>query len=138
MTRPRYSKEDLRALRKEKKAKTRALREELRQTGLYHEELVRKQYNGIDSCHSTAEEREERVKTTAIVLGHMNRYLPVLLKRLKKIPDPRNVKMIKHQLPLLLTYGILMFVYQMSSRREANREMTRPQFLENLRLFFPP
>jgi len=30
-----------------------------------------------------------------------------------------------------------MFVLQMSSRREANREMTRPQFMESLKLLFP-
>lgn len=35
---------------------------------------------------------------------------------------------------VVLIYGILMFVYQMASRREANREMTRPAFEESLRL----
>ena len=30
-----------------------------------------------------------------------------------------------------------MFVFQFSSRRETNREMTRPQFLANLHLLFP-
>jgi len=30
-----------------------------------------------------------------------------------------------------------MFVFQMSSRREANKEMTRPQFMESLKLLFP-
>ena len=38
---------------------------------------------------------------------------------------------------VLLVYGILTFVLQMSSRREANRTMTRPVFMENLRLLFP-
>jgi len=59
------------------------------------------------------------------------------LKRLAKIPDPRNPRLIRHKLTVLLLYGILMFVYQMSSRREANREMSLPQFWENLRLLFP-
>ena len=36
-----------------------------------------------------------------------------------------------------MIYGILTFVFQMSSRREANREMTRPMFMENLKLLFP-
>lgn len=63
--------------------------------------------------------------------------LPQLLKRLNQIPDPRNPKKVKHSLTLLMLYGLLMFVFQLSSRREANREMTRPQFKENLRLFFP-
>ena len=45
--------------------------------------------------------------------------------------------MIRHKLTVLLLYGILMFVYQMASRREANREMSLPQFWENLQLLFP-
>jgi len=38
---------------------------------------------------------------------------------------------------VVLIYGILMFVYQMASRRQANKEMTRPAFEESLRLIFP-
>jgi hypothetical protein len=63
--------------------------------------------------------------------------LPKLLKDLSKIPDPRNPKKTKHRLTLLMLYGLLMFVFQISSRRQANREMTQPQFKENLRLLFP-
>jgi len=63
--------------------------------------------------------------------------LPPLLKRLARIPDPRNPKKSKHKLTVLMLYGILTFVYQMSSRREANRVMTKPQFVENLTLLFP-
>jgi len=59
------------------------------------------------------------------------------LKRLGKIKDPRNPKAIKHKLAVLLMYGILAFVFQMSSRREANRRMSLPMFQENLRLLFP-
>ena len=36
-----------------------------------------------------------------------------------------------------MIYGILSFVLQLSSRREANRKMTRPVFEANLRLLFP-
>jgi len=63
--------------------------------------------------------------------------LPVLLRNLSDIEDPRQAKKVKHQLSALLLYGILMFVYQMGSRREATRKMTQPQFAENLRLVFP-
>ncbi len=63
--------------------------------------------------------------------------LPSLLNRLNKIPDPRHPKKIKHNLTLLMLYGLLMFVFQLSSRRQANRQMTHPQFKENLRLLFP-
>ena len=36
-----------------------------------------------------------------------------------------------------MLYGLLMFVFQLSSRRQANSHMTQPQFKENLRLLFP-
>jgi len=38
---------------------------------------------------------------------------------------------------VVLLYGILVFVYQMASRREANRKMTSPAFRESLKLIFP-
>ncbi len=62
---------------------------------------------------------------------------PGLLKTLSKIKDPRNPKKIKHKLTMLMIYGIFMFVFNVASRREADREMTRPVFQENLKNFFP-
>ena len=67
----------------------------------------------------------------------MRRMLPVLLKRLRKIPDPRNPKKTKHKLTVLMLYGMLVFVFQYGSRRAANAELTRPMFEQNLRLLFP-
>ena len=63
--------------------------------------------------------------------------LPVLLERLSKIKDTRNPKKIQHKLTVLLIYGILCFAFQMTSRRESTREMTRPMFMANLRSLFP-
>ena len=83
------------------------------------------------------EEQAERQDATIEQLEVMRSQLPGLLKKLSQLKDYRNVKKIKYQLALLMLYGILMFVFQMTSRREANATMTRPQFLENLRLFFP-
>ncbi|MCP3941100.1 MAG: transposase family protein, partial [Desulfobacteraceae bacterium] len=74
---------------------------------------------------------------TTETLRTMKSQLPTLLKRLSKIKDHRNPKKIKYKLTTVLIYGILSFVLQMSSRREANREMTRPMFIENLLLYFP-
>jgi hypothetical protein len=67
----------------------------------------------------------------------MRQMLPVLLERFGKIPDPRNPNKLKHRLTVLMIYGILVFVFQYSSRREANGEITRPMFEHNLRLLFP-
>jgi len=56
---------------------------------------------------------------------------------LSEIDDYRNPKKIDHQLTMVLFYGILCFILQTSSRREANRELTGPMLLEHLRELFP-
>ena len=38
---------------------------------------------------------------------------------------------------VLMIYGILIYVFQMSSRRQATAEMTQPMFMKNLREFLP-
>ena len=93
--------------------------------------------NGKSEWETVEEEKRARQETTEEQLRVYRCVLPRLLKRLAKIPDPRNPVLIRHKLTCLLLYGILMFVYQMSSRREANREMSLPQFWENLQLLFP-
>lgn len=81
-----------------------------------------------------AEARQQTVEGQAKAFSSM---LPRLLEEFSKIKDNRNPKTIKHKLTVLLLYGLLCFVYHMSSRREANREMSKAQFLANLQLLFP-
>ena len=83
------------------------------------------------------EEKKARQQAVEEQLRVYRTVLPALLKRFDQIRDPRNPKTIKHKSTVLLLYGILAFVFQMTSRREANREMTMPQFQENLKLLFP-
>ncbi len=64
------------------------------------------------------EERSEREEAVTEQMRIMKGCLPVLLKRLAGIDDPRNPKKCKHKLTVLMIYGILTFVFQMSSRRE--------------------
>jgi hypothetical protein len=80
---------------------------------------------------STEEEGEARTETVTGLILLMRQMLPVLLKRLGKIPDPRNPKKLKHRLTVLMLYGILVFVFQYGSRRAANAEITRPMFEHN-------
>ena len=54
-----------------------------------------------------------------------------------KIPEPRQPKKLKHKLTVVLLYGLLMCVFQMASRREANAEMSKPVFLSTLQQLFP-
>jgi len=63
--------------------------------------------------------------------------LPLLMSRLARIPDPRQPKKTRHKLTMVLLFGILSFVFQMGSRREANRKMSLPTFLANLQLLVP-
>ena len=93
--------------------------------------------NGTSEWTTLQEEQQARQQAVEEQLRVYRSVLPILLKRFETIPDPRNPKTIKHKSTVLMLYGILTFVFQMESRREANREMTMPQFQENLKLLFP-
>ena len=93
--------------------------------------------NSVCGYENVSEERQARLEAVTEQVKILRKKLPILLLRLRKIPDPRNPKKLKHKLTCLMIYGILIFVLQVSSRREANRELTRPMFKENLMLLFP-
>jgi len=95
------------------------------------------QLNRTSPYKNVEEEAAARTDAVREQVKVFRAMLPILLARLSKITDPRNPKKNKHKLTVLMIYGILCFAFQMSSRREANREMTRPQFEENLRALFP-
>jgi len=94
-------------------------------------------FNGKSEWTTVEEEKQARQEAVEEQLRVFRHVLPTLLNRFGKIRDPRNPKTPKHKLTVLMLYGIVAFVLQMTSRREANREMTMPQFQENLRLLFP-
>lgn len=91
------------------------------------------------TCKYGSPEEEHAAREEALTeqLRVMRAQLPTLLRRFSKIEDPRDPKKTKHRLTMLMLYGILMFVYQMGSRRATNQKMTRPQFMANLAIFFP-
>jgi len=90
------------------------------------------------SGYETPEEEELDRQTTAdAALKVYRRTLPILLKRLSKINDPREPKKIKHSLTVLMIYGILMFICQQSSLRNANKEMSTAIFFKNMQAMFP-
>jgi len=122
--------------RRAKRAAKLALREQKEAAGLIRP-MAPSIPNGICPYESTDEEQQARQEALTEQMRVMRSQLPILLRWLSKIPDPRCPKKIKHGLRMLMIYGVLMFVYQMGSRREANRKMTRPQFQANLKLFFP-
>lgn len=88
--------------------------------------------------HETPEdEKLDRQLSAETALKVYQRTLPILLKRLSKITDPRQPKKIKHSLTVLMIYGILMFVYQQSSLRNANKAMSTAIFFKNMNAMFP-
>ncbi|MDM8524049.1 transposase family protein [Desulfococcaceae bacterium HSG8] len=122
--------------RKKKRLAEKDLRERNEATGLKGKS--RESVPNRKCPYETVEEEQaEREEALTEQLRIMKAQLPALLKRLAGIKDPRNPKKCKHKFRVLMIYGILTFVFQMSSRREANREMTRPMFIQNLLLFFP-
>ena len=93
--------------------------------------------NRKSAYRSAQEEKEANWQLAEAKLKVHLQNLPKLLEKLKKIPDPRNLKSVKHQSDVLMLYGILMFVLQVTSRREANRVLTAPRLIENLKVLCP-
>jgi len=112
------------------------LRQQQREAGLIAQP-TRCPSNSTARFESIQEEGEARTEAVTALILLMRQLLPALLRRLDKIPDPRNPNKLKHRLTVLMVYGILVFVFQYASRRAANAEITRPMFAHNLRLLFP-
>ena len=93
--------------------------------------------NRLCPYRTEAEEQAAREEAVMSQWGIFRRLLPKVLRDLGKIPDPRQPKKVKHKLTVVLLYGLLSFVLQMTSRREANRELSRPAFLATLQQLFP-
>ena len=83
------------------------------------------------------DEKLDRQTSVEAALKVYQKTLPILLKRLSKINDPRQPKKLKHSLTVLMIYGILMFIYQQPSLRNANKEMSTAIFFENMKAMFP-
>jgi hypothetical protein len=63
--------------------------------------------------------------------------LPKLIKQFARIKDSRRQGSIKHKVTTLMIYGLFMFVFRISSRREANKTLSRAYLAEKLRELFP-
>jgi len=106
---------------------------------VFYEERKKKESQPNSKCkQKTPEEemaeRQERVEKAAVIYRQM---LPELLKKLSRIKDPRQPNKIEHKMKTLMAYGILFFVYQTGSRRDANKKMSKPIFWNNVKAMFP-
>ena len=93
--------------------------------------------NRLSPFVTPEEELEDRQETVEKAVMVYYRMLSDLLPKLSCIKDPRKPGMIKHKMKVLLVYGILMSMYQIGSRRNANRTISRPVFFDNLKAMFP-
>lgn len=93
--------------------------------------------NRKSSWQTVEEEREARQEAVEAQLNTWRALLPGLLEKLTRLEDPRRPRSTRHKLTVLMVFGILLFVFQYTSRREANRELSRPGVLEALRSVFP-
>ncbi|MHC1728914.1 MAG: transposase family protein [Syntrophobacteraceae bacterium] len=132
----RANREEIKAQSKQRKRAQKALFDELKRKGL---NVCSHATISNHKCEYKDEDEERRVRNEVCwdQLKVFRAKLPILLRQLSKIPDPRNPKKTRHKITILLIYGILVFVLQMSSSREATREMSRPMFWENLKSAFP-
>jgi len=128
--------EQVEQLRKKVQQAWKALRERQRAAGLIPR-VGPAMPNSTSSYTTVEEEMAAREQALTEQLKVIRSQLHILLRRLAKIEDPRNPKKVKHKMTVLLVYGILVFVYQMTSRRDANRTMTSPVFMKNLHELFP-
>ena len=115
--------------RQEQKAKKQGLKEAANKT-------KRNILNRKCGFQTAEEEIEYNHQVGGEALKVYKKYLPDILKDLASMNDPRNPRKIKHQQTMLMLYGILMFVFHIASRRDANQEMTRI-FMDNIKEFFP-
>ena len=132
----RPNREKIKAQRKKKKQQQQNLSDLQRAEGLNPQSHA--SHSNATSLYKTVEEEHEgRLTAVTEQMRIIKAQLPQLLKQLNKINDPGNPKKIKHSLTLLMIYGLLMFVFQISSRRQVNAQMTQPKFKENLNMIFP-
>ena len=90
------------------------------------------------SPYKTAEEEiAAKMDATVEQIRFIRNQLPVILKALKRIEEPRQPKKIKHKLPVVILYAIISFVHHIGSRREMNKELSTPTVSSMLQWFFP-
>lgn len=93
--------------------------------------------NRTSPWQTEAEEQAARQESAEGQLQVLRALLPGIFARFAKIEDPRRPGSVKHKRAVVLTFALLMAVYQIGSRRQANRELSAPTFWENLRSVFP-
>lgn len=122
------------------KQKIRASQKEIRENiAANHPKIIhRTQARNYKRPYQTLEEEQTaRQNILAEQIKIWGRTLPTLLQKLSRIPDPRRPKSTKHKIAALMIFGLLAFVFRLSSCREMNRELTGAAIHHHLRKLFP-
>jgi len=93
--------------------------------------------NRRSSFKKVEEEQDARQSSAEVQINVWRAILPGLLDKFSRLKDPRRPGSIRHKLTVLMVYALLLFIFQYTSRREANRELSTPAILETLRTVFP-
>ena len=80
------------------------------------------------------EEADEMTGNFARLLGIL---LPGILVKLSQIDDPRDQSKVKYSIPMLMLFGIIMFLCHSTSRRDANRVVADNNLLTMVEEFVP-
>jgi len=134
MSEPR--RENAKAWRKQRQAAQRALRASQRAAGLGPRSHTTRP-NRTSEYETVEQEKQARTDATIEHARIIRAKLPILLRRLSTIPDPRNPLWTTHKLISLMIYGILMFVLQTGSRRKTNEKLTAAAMKQHLLELFP-
>jgi hypothetical protein len=90
------------------------------------------------SVHKTPEEElEERQDIVEMSVKTCHKMLSDVLEKMSRIKDPRDTRRITYKMQTLLVYGILISMYHIGSRRNANKVISQPIFHDNLRTMYP-
>lgn len=81
-------------------------------------------------------EQAFRAEVLAAQIRSWRSMLPKLIRQFSKIPDYRRATSVNHKLTVLMIVGLFAFIFRLSSRREMNRDLTRPIVLNHLKNFF--
>lgn len=111
----------------------------LRQEAIEQGNLVppRTQAANVKIFKTLEEEKQFRLEIVEATLATWKQVLPQVIADFAKVPDPRRAKSVKHKIAVVMMFALLLFVFRLKSRKQINQEMSKPQFLENLRSVLP-
>ncbi len=93
-------------------------------------------HNRKCTFQSVEEEKGYRANLLQDQIRAWKKLLPSLLRKFSQIPDPRKPGRITHKKTVLMLYGLLAFVFKISSCREMNRELSSTVVFNQLKSIF--